>query len=112
MKNVTMFTSSTWPHCITAKMYLQEKGISYEEKNISIDKSARTELMKRGIRGVPAFLIGDEIVLGLDTDKIENLIDYIVINCPKCPTRLRIPKGKGNLTVTCPHCNNEFKTAT
>lgn len=93
-------------------MYLQEKGISYLERNISIDKTARTELKKRGVRGVPAFLIGDEVVVGLDTDKIEKFIDYIVINCPKCPTRLRIPKGNGNLTVTCPNCSNAFKTVT
>jgi glutaredoxin 3 len=93
-------------------MYLREKGISYEEKNISIDQAARSELMKRGLRGVPAFIIGNDVVVGLDKDKIEKLIDYTVTNCPKCPSRLRIPKGKGTLTVTCPNCSAEFKTKT
>jgi glutaredoxin len=90
-------------------MYLREKGISYEEKNISIDTASRTELMKRGIRGVPAFIIGEEVVVGLDTSRIESLIDYLVVNCPKCPARLRVPKDKGKITVTCPNCSNEFK---
>jgi predicted nucleic acid-binding Zn ribbon protein len=93
-------------------MYLREKGISYEEKNISIDQAARSELMKRGLRGVPAFIIGNDVVVGLDKDKIEKLIDYTVTNCPKCPSRLRIPKGKGTLTVTCPNCSAEFKIKT
>jgi glutaredoxin len=93
-------------------MYLREKGISYEEKNISLDQTARMELMRRGIRGVPAFIIGDEVVVGLDTNKIDSLVDYLVINCPKCPSRLRLPKGKGTITVTCPSCSHEFKTAT
>ncbi|MCM0647627.1 glutaredoxin family protein [Clostridium swellfunianum] len=93
-------------------MYLREKGISYVEKNISLDQSARAELMKRGVRGVPAFIIGDDVVVGLDTNKIENLIDYTVINCPNCPSRLRLPKSKGKITVTCPSCSQEFKTTT
>jgi glutaredoxin 3 len=93
-------------------MYLREKGISYEEKNISIDQAARSELMKRGLRGVPAFIIGNDVVVGLDKDKIEKLIDYTVTNCPKCASRLRIPKGKGTLTVTCPNCSAELKTKT
>lgn len=93
-------------------MYLRDKGISYEEKNISIDQTARAELMKKGIRGVPSFIIGDDVVVGLDTEKIERLIDYLVIDCPKCTTRLRLPKGKGKLTITCPNCKNEFKSKT
>lgn len=50
--------------------------------------------MKRGIRGVPAFIIGNDVVVGLDTAKIESLIDYIVVDCPKCPTRLRVLNEK------------------
>jgi len=93
-------------------MYLREKGISYEERNISTDTSARSELMKRGVRGVPTFIIGDDVVVGLDTQKIESLIDYSVVNCPNCPTRLRIPIGKGKITITCPNCKNQFKMNT
>jgi glutaredoxin 3 len=55
-------------------VYLREKGYEYEERNISTDTEARQELIKRKVRGVPAFLIGDEIVLGLDTEKIEELM--------------------------------------
>lgn len=93
-------------------MYLREKGYTYVEKNISTDSAARQELMKRGSRGVPSFLIGDELVVGFDAAKIESLIDYNVVSCPKCPARLRVPKGKGRLTVTCPKCKAEFKLNT
>lgn len=93
-------------------MYLREKGYEFEERNISADTAARQELMRRGIRGVPTFLIGEEAVVGLDTDKIERLIDYSVVNCPNCPARLRVPKGKGKITVTCPKCITDFKMNT
>ena len=93
-------------------MYLREKGIEYSEKNITTDVSARRELVSRGIRGVPTFLIGDEIVVGFDINKIESLLDYIIVDCSNCSTRLRIPKGKGKLTISCPKCKNEFKIST
>lgn len=28
--------------------------------------------------------------------------------CPKCNSRLRVPRGRGEITVTCPRCNNRF----
>ncbi len=69
-------------------------------------------MMKRNIMGVPAFIIGDEVVVGLDKSKIESLLDYKVINCIECFKRLRIPKNKGNIMVTCPECKTKFKTKT
>ena len=84
------------------------KGYSFEEKDVNNDISARNEMIKRKIQGVPAFIIGDDVVVGLDRDRIEGLLDYTVIRCPKCETRMRIPKGKGKLKITCPKCKNEF----
>lgn len=28
--------------------------------------------------------------------------------CPKCKSRLRVPRGRGNITVTCPRCKHKF----
>jgi glutaredoxin len=56
------------------KEYLDKKGVSYEEKNISTDMSARQELMDMGHMGVPVTLIDGTEVVGFDTDKIDSLI--------------------------------------
>lgn len=109
MKNIIMYTTQTWPHCKTAKVYLRNKGYAFEEKDINKDVQARNELAKRRVRGVPAFFIGDEVVEGLDTTRIEGLMDYNVINCPKCSSRLRVPKGKGKIKITCPKCKADFQ---
>lgn len=93
-------------------MYLRNKGYSFEEKDINKDVTARNELIKRGIQGVPAFLIGNDVVVGLDTTKIEGLIDYSVISCPECNSRLRIPKGKGKIKITCSKCKQAFEQYT
>lgn len=34
---------------------------------------------------------------------------YKYFKCPNCGTKLRVPKGKGKLTITCPKCRNAFK---
>ncbi|WP_432663137.1 hypothetical protein R9X47_21440 [Wukongibacter baidiensis] len=69
-------------------------------------------MMRRKIMGIPAFIIGNEVVVGLDTAKIESLLDYKVINCMECTTKLRIPKNKGTILITCPECKTKFKTKT
>jgi hypothetical protein len=89
-----------------------ERGISFIERDISKDMDARRELMKRKVMGVPAFIIDDEVVVGPDMDKIESLLDYNVTPCSGCNTKLRIPKDKGKIAVTCPKCNNKFETTT
>lgn len=93
-------------------MYLRDKGYSFIEKDVNKDMEARNDMVKRGIQGVPAFIIGDEVVVGLDTAKIERLINYSVVSCPKCEARLRIPKGKGRIKISCPKCKHDFNMNT
>lgn len=33
---------------------------------------------------------------------------YKFFDCPKCKTHLRVPKGAGNITITCKKCGYEF----
>ena len=33
-------------------------------------------------------------------------------SCPTCKADLRLPKGKGKITITCPKCNTDFSRRT
>ena len=34
---------------------------------------------------------------------------YTYLKCPKCHQKVRVPKGKGKIRVTCPSCDNKFE---
>lgn len=108
MKKIILYSTETWPYCKAAKEFLREKGYSYILKDVNKDKEAHDEFVKRGFQGVPVFVIGDDVVEGLDKNKVESLIDYKVVKCPNCGSKLRIPKEKGKIKVTCPKCSNSF----
>lgn len=76
---------------------------------MNADPSARQELVRRGVTGVPAFLIGDDLVVGFDRERILALVDHRLATCGRCGTRLRVPTGKGRLKVTCRNCGNTFE---
>lgn len=108
MKEIIVFTSSTCPHCVSAKQFLNERGFKYVEKNVETDVMAANEMRARKLMGVPSFIIGNDTIVGLDKYKIEQLLDYTVEACPSCAQRTRVPKGKGKIKVTCKKCNEVF----
>lgn len=38
--------------------------------------------------------------------------DHRYLRCPKCRKTLRVPRGKGRISVRCPHCGERFEKTT
>lgn len=67
MSDVTIYTTDTCSHCLTAKALLARRGLSYNEINLAKDPDGRAELVRRtGMFSFPQIIVGDETIGGLD----------------------------------------------
>jgi len=75
MKKVKIYSTPTCHYCHVAKDFLKEKGIKYEEFNVSTDLAKRKEMMEiSGQMGVPVIDIGGQITVGFNEEVILELL--------------------------------------
>jgi glutaredoxin 3 len=68
MPKVEIYTTMMCPYCTRAKRLLTEKGVTYEEYDISMGGPKRAEMLSRSNGGytVPQIFIGETHVGGSD----------------------------------------------
>lgn len=72
---VRVFSTPGCAFCFTLKEYLKEKGIQFEDIDVSKDEKAREEMIKKsGKLEIPIIEIDGEIVVGFDKNKIVKLL--------------------------------------
>ena len=55
--------------------YLSERGVEYESRDVSRDPSAVQDLVhKYGSRSTPTLVIGDEVMIGFDPERLDQLL--------------------------------------
>jgi len=75
MKEVKMYSTPTCHFCHMAEDYFKSNDVKYTKFDVSTDEAKRTEMMElTGQMGVPVIVIGDEIVVGFNQEKIEGLL--------------------------------------
>ena len=75
MHNVKIFSTPTCPWCMRAKQYLDAKGISYENVDVSANTEAGEEMVRiSGQMGVPVIVVDGQVVVGFDKGKLEELL--------------------------------------
>lgn len=74
---VKIFITPACPYCFTLKEFLKEKGIEFEEIDVSKDEKARDEMIKKsGKLEAPIIEIDGQIVVGFDKEKIVKLLKF------------------------------------
>ena len=68
MRTVTIYTTKLCGYCFAAKRLLKQKGVAYDEIDVSFNGEARAAMTERanGVRSVPQIFIDDHHVGGCD----------------------------------------------
>ena len=67
MKSVTVYTTDQCSRCVSAKMLLTRREISYEEINLAKDPDGRAKLAEQtGMITFPQIMIDGETIGGFD----------------------------------------------
>jgi glutaredoxin 3 len=76
MSKVKVYSTPTCTYCVILKKYLEEKGVEYEDIDVSQNEEVQKEMIeKSGQMGVPVSEINGEIIVGFDKAKIEKLLN-------------------------------------
>ena len=74
-KKVVIYATPTCPYCRRAKEYFSQKGIAFTDYNVAEDRDKAKEMIdKSGQMGVPVIMIDDEIVVGFNQARIDELL--------------------------------------
>jgi glutaredoxin-like YruB-family protein len=75
MKKVTIYSTPTCHFCSLAKDYFNENKIQFEAFDVASDLQKRREMVeKSGQLGVPVILIDNEVIVGFDKSKIDQVL--------------------------------------
>ena len=74
-KKVTVYSTPTCPYCVRTKSFLKEKGVAFEDVDVSQDRVRAMEMVnKSGQMGVPVIDIGGEIIVGFQPQAFTKLL--------------------------------------
>ena len=71
MKRVILYSQPGCPPCYAAKQFFAAHNISFEYKDVQADPAALRELVKLNSRSTPTIVVGEEVMIGFDPDRLE-----------------------------------------
>ncbi len=75
---VIVYTTPTCHFCGAVKEYLTEKKVAYKEINVQADAQAADDMIRKsGQMGVPVIDIDDQIVVGFNKPKLDELLTAV-----------------------------------
>ncbi|MBC8060756.1 MAG: glutaredoxin family protein [Clostridiaceae bacterium] len=74
MKQIDIYTSNNCQYCHEAMEFFNESNLEFTEHNISINKEAKSSIIKKGYRSVPLIIIDGQEILGFNKERIVTLL--------------------------------------
>jgi glutaredoxin 3 len=72
---VVVYTTPTCGFCHQVKAYLRQRGVPFQEHDVSRDRAAAMQMIQlSGQQGVPVVVIDGQVVVGFDRPRIDQLL--------------------------------------
>lgn len=73
-QRIVVYHGDSCSACHAEMEFLSASGIDFVRKNVSRDAQARQELLKLGSRTVPTTVIDNEVIVGFEKDRLQQLL--------------------------------------
>lgn len=75
MATITIYSTPSCPFCVQAKEFMQSKGVTFEEKDVTKNPAWVQEMIqKSGQTGVPVIEVDGKIIIGFDRVRLTELL--------------------------------------
>ena len=75
-RKIIVYTQEDSLACEAIKMFLRDRGAKYEERSVENDENVVRELQEKyNSRSTPTVIIDDEVVIGFDPERIDELLE-------------------------------------
>jgi glutaredoxin len=72
---VIVFTQPDCLPCEAVKLFLDDRGVTYEERDIVASPKVAHEMVEKyRSRSTPTVVIGDEVLIGFNPERIDQLL--------------------------------------
>jgi glutaredoxin-like YruB-family protein len=74
MKRVVLYSQPGCPPCFAAKRFLSARGVEFEYRDVQADPAALRELLALPSRSTPTIVVGEEVMIGFDPEKLDLML--------------------------------------
>jgi glutaredoxin len=74
---ITLYGTSTCPHCQTARTYLRDAGIAFNDLIVDQSKSAEASFKQLEQKGVPVLVSSHKMVVGFDAKAYTEVVNTL-----------------------------------
>ncbi|MCS7048164.1 MAG: glutathione S-transferase N-terminal domain-containing protein [Verrucomicrobiae bacterium] len=76
MQQIRLYTRPYCSWCVDAKQYLEQRGLKYEEVDVSRDPAALEEMIRiSGQRFVPTIVVNGRVLANFSVDDLEKFLN-------------------------------------